>query len=150
MVEIEERKKRGREKQPPALGERRARTTRSVDVSRSSSRRSASVDDVSRSSARTPPISRSSTRRTPPPIISDTTRASCEKDPSALPDTAARLIRREGGTNVTCLTFGLQPGFAAHGQIMCNKCISFHGICLQNGWNTTEKKRAKKYLCETP
>ena len=33
---------------------------------------------------------------------------------------------------------------------MCNKCISFHGICLQNGWNTTEKKRAKIYLCETP
>ena len=79
----EGRKKRGREKQPPAHGKRKARTTRSVDVSRSSSWRSASVD-VSRLSARTPPspISRSSTW-TPPLIISG------EKDPSALPDIAA-------------------------------------------------------------
>ena len=138
MVENNDgRKKRCRERPAPARrGERRTR--RSIDVDQA---RCIDVDQArSTSSARTRPAT----------VISEVTRASCEKDPAALTDIAARLMRREGDPKVSCLSFGLQPGFAAHFPIICSNCTIFHGKCLENSWKITTKKRAQKDICATP
>ena len=82
-------------------------------------------------------------------VISAVTRASRKIDPSALPEAAARWLRRQDTEELTCLSFGFSSCFGGHKDVMCDYCLNFCASSVENGFKK-KKKRNRMQQCEKP